>query len=60
MYASISFVWRGDTIIGYCNTLAEADYICTIDPDLNWSYSEENQDIKGINLLTIYDFNKKK
>ena len=56
MYPSIAFVWKGDTIIGYCNTMAEADYICTIDPSLTWSYSIENQNPGSFNLLNIHYF----
>lgn len=56
MYSSIAFIWKKDTIIGYCNTLAEADHICTINSELNWSYSADNQNPGDYKLMNIYDF----
>ena len=55
-YDSISFIWLDNRIIGYTNTLNEADYICKLNDNLMWSYSPDQQDKKNYQLMNIHSF----
>lgn len=34
---SIALIYKGETIIGYCHTLQEADDLCNKYPNLTWT-----------------------
>jgi hypothetical protein len=53
-YDSIIFLWLDNRIIGYTNTLNEADYICKLNDNLMWSYGPDQQDKKNYQLMNIH------
>lgn len=60
MENSVAIIWDNDKKVGYCNTLKEADDICKINNNLNWSKTKCEEKVKDLMLLTINDFKSEK
>ena len=54
-YKSIAYIWYNNKVVGYSNTINEADEICSLDNRLSWSYPK-SQLIKKYSLVNIHTY----